>query len=211
MSFRIDQLHRVLYKPRSAFEEIRPEVKPIHGVLLAIVLISMGTLISFGSTGDIQDMMEDAAERGELPEEILQETGMEENMVFQAGNIALAIISGVLIFFVSVVIAGWIASAWDKKEFDIDKNIGLLGYSTILDLITTLILFIVILLVAGSGLTGILAIVVIGLLFFIWELWIKGTGIAVANEVSTVKGMFCWLIATIILGLITGFLAMGFV
>ena len=115
----------------------------------------------------------------------------------------------VVLFFVSVVIAGWVASAWDRKEFKMDKNIALLGYSPLIDLIQSFTLSLTAFFMVDSGLTGLGVIGLFFIIFLVWEIWIKGTGIAVANNTSLLKGIVSWMVAVIIIGLITGLLAVG--
>jgi len=210
MSSGLKQIPRTLYSPRSAFKKIKEDSSVMRGLVIAVVLISLGSLASYGMEGNIEGMMETAVEEGDLSEEAIQ--GMEEDgegTQLTVNQIIMSIPISVIFFLVSIVIAGWIASAWDRKKFEMDKNIAVLGYSPLINLIQSVTLSVTAFLMVNSGLTGLGVIGLIFIIFLVWEIWIKGTGIAVANNTSLLKGVVSWVIAVIIIGLITGLLALG--
>ena len=51
----------------------------------------------------------------------------------------------------------------------------------------------------------------VSVVFFLWQLWVNGMAISVANEVSWLKGAFVYLVATIILGIVVALLSTLFV
>ena len=209
MSFGLKQIPRTLYSPKSAFKKIKKDSSVTTGLLIAIILISLGSLASYGMSGNIERMMETAVEEGQLPEEASQ--GMEEDQetYLTLNQIIMSIPITVVLFLVSIVIAGWMASAWDRKKFKMDKNVAVLGYSPLIDLIQSFTLSLTAFLMIDSGTTGLGIIGLLFIIFLVWEIWIKGTGIAVANNTSLLKGIVSWIVAVIIIGLITFFLALG--
>ncbi len=205
MNFRIDQLHRVLYKPRSAFEDIKSDVTWKNGLIIGIILIALGTLISNGIT---IGMMEDLA--SQLP------ATMQGSFLPTATTTAVTISVGIIVLFITALFGGWIASSWADKELDKEKTVGVIGYSTSLDLVQSIVMSLVMVGVIQSAvnspqqaMTSMGAISILGILFFIWSTWVKGTGIAVANDTTTAKGIVGWLIASIIVMLIVMLLSIA--
>lgn len=212
MKFKYDQLHKILYKPRDAFEKMKPDVTLEEGIIVAAVLLALGTLISFGIiTGTIGETPDTLP--SELQEPISELTGLSA-----VGAIS-SIVMAIIVLFISALFAGWIASSWANKENKPRKTISLIGYSTILDFVQSVIMGIILAVILRSligALTGggatmeppsnlmssLAAVTIIGILFFIWELWVKGTAIAVANDTTTAKGIISWFIATIIIALV---------
>lgn len=216
MNFRIDRLHEVLYKPREAFEDMKPDVGMQDGIIMAVILIAIGSLISYGIMVSVFGSM-----LSNLSPALASTVSMAN-----LSSTVMNIVIGVITLVISALLAGWIAAAWAKKQFNMDKSIALVGYSSILDMVQTVVLAIVLAVVlpgvitqAGistltgqmpAGLASAMGMIgIVGILFFIWGLWIKGTAVAVANETSTAKGIISWFMAAIIIGLIVGLVVTG--
>lgn len=213
MAFRADLLPKVLYKPRSAFEEMKRDVSASDGVIMGVIILAVGSLIGYGIL------------MGAFEEEMSVLPGAAQGTIASATitSTIMGIVIGLIALFVIAAFAGWIAASWANQKFNIEKTIGLVGYSTMIDFLKNIVMALIIVVMIkgliGTGkavatggmgaeqamgqLTGsIIGILVLMLIFFIWELWIKGTAVAVANNSSTAKGVVSWLIAAFIVGLI---------
>lgn len=207
MDLRFDQLPHILYKPRETYEKIRPDVEAKEGILIAVILITLGSLVSYGiMTATFGEML------GELGPELAGVVA-----VFSLSQTVFTIALSVIVLLVVALLAGWMTASWEKTEFNREKSIGLVGYSSVIDMVQTILLAIVIaamvpgVMVEGSvsAATSVFGVIgIIGILFLIWSLWIQGTAVAVANNAETVKGIVSWFVALILVALVVA-LVMG--
>lgn len=198
MNFKLDQLYKVLYKPRSAFEDIKSDTTWKEGLTIGIILIVIGSLVSNGITiGMLGDTV------SQLP------ANTQGSLTPTATSTVVGIVAAIVMLYLTALFGGWIASAWAGNELDKEKTIGVIGYSTSLDVVQSIITSVAMIGVVQvainspeQAMASMGAISILSILFFIWATWVKGTGIAVANDTTTAKGIVGWLVASIIIMLI---------
>lgn len=231
MSFKIDKILKILYNPKEAFEEMKEDVNIAEGIAIAIILIGIGGIISYGlimsSIGGVIDEIPREIDTGEetieVPEEIANFMEQETPLIIGL-IVAIGALISLSVLFITALIAGWITARYEKEKFRLKRTIGLIGYSSVVDLIQTVIIIVIlayflrylatsiiageILKIANIGI-GILAIIPIAIVLFFWELWIKGTAIAVANNSKTIIGMVTWFIVLMVISSIFGSIDIG--
>ncbi len=205
MALRFDVLPQVLYQPKQAFEKIKAGTTAVDGIIMALILMIVAQVIA------------------QLPK--LSNLGSAAGMFTLLGVPALGVIILALIGAVSARIAG------GKK--DARKTIGLIGYVSILSVVLSIISLAVPAALEGlrTSITGYLTASLIGnaaaaattgmglallvvfdvlallVVFAIWALWIYGSAVAAANEVTLGRGVVSYLVAAILVLTLIGVLS----
>lgn len=211
MDFRLSELPKILYKPRESFENINKGVNLSHGVIFLVSMVLLSVLLSLS----IIKLFNISS--SQLPNPIVA-----GSMGLASSSIGIQIALAFFFLLSTTLAAGALTSWWAHKEFRLRSSLKLIGYSSFFDLVkftvATLVFSRIVksiikirggkygLLSTGAmqqiqGLWRVFGIFLI--LFFIWELWIRGTAIAVANDASTVKGIVSWFSAVIVTGTFT--------
>ncbi len=206
MSLNIGILGQVLFSPRKAFESIREQTTMGDGILMYLILSVVGAvigmLVSYLSWGRVVTSSGD---------------------VLGVASWVISLVVGLIIGVIFLVIMGWlsskIAASIGKGVSDVEKTVGMLGYAEIVNLIMGIITSIAVVALMGgmiasvvsSGspsqavqgvLGGAIAILLLGIVGFIWSLYVGGTGIAVANNVSTGAGIAAYFISALIIAVV---------
>ena len=186
MAFDFAVLPQVLYNPREAFESLHRHTTLTEGIIMAIVMTIIAYIISLGT-----------------------------GIVFDAVAIVMAVIIGVVLLLITSVLSAYIAGAMGGKS-DVEKTVGLLGYGTVLTVISAIV-GLVLYFAMGESLSaiatnplamstvalGVIGVaLVLGIVFLLWALWINGTAVAQANRTSFGRGVASYIISVIIYGII---------
>ena len=198
MSINIGVLGQVLYSPMKAFESIVDKTTMMDGIVMYIILALIGAIIG-----------------------IIPVMGMMGPFL---GSLIVSLVIAIVIGAILFVVIGWLSSVLAKAIFkgsgDMEKTVGLLGYSSVVNLVMTLLKMVLtmagIALVAvaitpygtaSAGMTGVgWVIAIIG---FIWTMYVSGSAVAVANKTSLVGGAVSYFIAALIVGIIVAMVLVG--
>jgi hypothetical protein len=212
---RLDILPKVLFKPKEAFVDIHNHTTKIQGIIMVIIITLIQasiTLLFFFNTG-------------------IYSAGYTTPDSSEAFTIIFLMISliGVPLAVVSLYFVGYLSAIFSREigggRNDTDKTIGLLGYGSILTLVMAIIQIALLYLVLGNiandvdtleesaNLFRYLGIVIlVAIIGFIWGLWVNGTAVSVANDISVGQGAVSYFLASLIIGFIFGMIgaAIGF-
>ncbi len=199
MSLNLGVLPQVLTSPKSAFESIKGDTSMKDGVLVYLILTVLGLIVSMAATM--------AAFGGAL--------GTGSYVV----NQIVVLVFGAVGLVLTGIVAAAIAASIGKGTADNDTTVGLLGSSTIVGLVVSIVVTIVGVFIlggvaagaAGSATGGLALGGSIGLIFivaiigFLWSLYVSGTAVSVANNVSLGAGVASYFIAAIVVGFVIAF------
>jgi hypothetical protein len=167
-------------------------------VLFAVLGSIIGGILSYGMLGSI-----------------LTEKGASLAMDKWVIAIVIDIIIGAVFFVIVGFVIAKVAGAIGSKPANVEKTIGLLGYTQVIPFVLGLIASLVVAVtgasmlstsslgtVVGTGLGFLGIIMVLGLLELIWMLLVGGMAISIANEVSWGAGIAAYFIGGLIVAAI---------
>jgi len=205
MTINIGVLGQVLFNPRKAFESIKEQTSMGDGILMYIILNVIGGIIGMVVTY--------AAWGG-----IVTQRGVALGMGNWAVSLIVGLIIGVIVLITVALLASKIAASIGKGKDSLDKTVGFLGYAEVVNLVMGILMAVVMVAIMGNAYStalsgsvqgtagaaiGSLAIIgILGVLAFIWMLYVGGSAVAVANDVSLGAGIVSYFIAALIVGLI---------
>jgi hypothetical protein len=206
-------LFKLLFKPKDTFRELYNHTNAMSGIILVVVFTLISTGYSFAiAAAFFPDLGADAEEQDEdNPFAGLGETPLDNP--FWAGlSFVLGIVSFVLVALLVHVI---VKSSKEALKPDRDKTIGLLGYAYfpgfVIGFLTTPLSLMMTDALAADTEAGafpteacgiLLAFGVIAIIAFIWELWIQGHAVSVANDTTLGMGVVFIFISGIIIGIV---------
>ena len=209
---RLDLLFKILFWPKKAFRELYHQTTLREGIIIFILITIFSALVNF-----VNQLLLPAAMFGTYNSYNSFNTG---SSVFQYIIPFIALPLGLLMLYLT----GWLSAKFSKsigRGFgDVDKTIGLFGYAAIVGLVIGLIQLLMIggMILArgpisedygGSALTSGNTFVFMAFMFiliilsFFWGLYVYGSAISVANDVSLGEGMVSYFIASLIIGIIS--------
>lgn len=216
---RFNALPKILFKPKEAFVEIYHNTGISQGIMVAIIICVLSSLISYG-VGALSGYY-----YGGLGGGYYYYSGQFTTSTILSLTFGLAI--GIPLSIVSLLATGWLsaklAKAIGKGRDDVGKTIGFFGYATVMSLVISALIAILI----ASGVMsayyspepgalppgfflGLAIMVIIAIIGLIWGLWVNGTATSVANDVSVGVGVVSYFLAAIIIGIIvTGIVAVA--
>jgi len=192
MGLNFGVLPNVLFKPQEAFKSLDASVA--DGVIMAAILTIVAGIV--GSLATLSAL----------------------NIMGLVVRPILAIIGVLLGGFLSA----FIAKLLFKGSGNGAKTVGFLGYASVLGVIQAVVFLVLGVLGMGAmagdammdpsatmgAVTGALGVAaIVGLVFFLWSLWIGGNAVASANGVSFWKGLISNIIAAFIVAFIVGIIA----
>ena len=192
---RWDKIFNVLFAPVETFREIYHDTTKMQGIIVTtfFTILSVALSLFFYSTFGFY------------------ETGMgvSDNdsgflwffIIITAITIPLAIVGLYLSGYFSAMIAGGMGGFKNP-----DKTIGLVGYGVIVSFIMGTIQLSVLSVVTdpnpevydSSYGASIGIAIVFGIISFIWSLWVNGSAVSVANDVSLGKGVLSYFLGLIL-------------
>lgn len=186
MSLNFGILPKMLFKPREAFSQL--QATATDGIILIVLfsIISQGINFALGTAIELSTI--------------------------------LSSISHIVAFIVIAWLVAALVKRLDKGTGDFGATLGLMGYTTFLAFIFLIIIDIIGLAGISVGVNaaslsgnptalasaGIVA-GIIGVVYFVWSLWLVSTAISVANKISTWNALGTYLLLAVIIGLIEGF------
>ena len=202
MGVNIGAAFEVLYSPRKALESVKDSANMREGIILFVLFAVLGSIIggilSFGMLGAI------VTEKG-------ASLAMDKWIIALVMDIIIGAVFFVIVGFIIAKVAGAIGS----KPANVERTIGLLGYTQVIPFVLGLIASVVIAVmgasifstsslgvVIGTGLSFLGIVMVLGLLELIWMLLVGGMAISIANEVSWGAGMAAYIVGGLIIAAI---------
>lgn len=202
MGVNIGAAVEVLYSPRKALESVKDGAKMSDGIILFVLFAVLGSIIggllSYGVIGTI-----------------VTSNGMSMSIGSWAVSMVLDIILGVVMFLIVGFVIAKIAGAIGSKPANVERTIGLLGYTQVIPFVLGLIASLVVAVTGasiistsslgvavGTGLGFLGIIFVLGLLELIWMLLVGGMAISIANEVSWGAGIAAYIVGGLIIAAI---------
>ncbi len=207
-------LFRLLIKPKETFRELYNHTNATSGIMLVIVFSLISTGYSFAiAAAFFPDVGADAGEEEgeENPLAGLGETQLDSPFWAVLGFV-LSVVSFLL---VAVLVHVIVKNSKEALKPDRDKTIGLLGYAYfpgfVTGFLTTPLSLMMTDAMAAETDAGafpeeacgiLLALGIISVIVFIWELWIQGHAVSVANDTTLGMGVVFVFIAGIIIGMV---------
>jgi len=199
MALSLAALMTVVLYPKSTFKAIKDRTSMLDGIILYIILTSLSFIITII-----------------LPMRTL--SGVSSELII---GFFLGLIIGSIILIIMAFLAAKIATLLSKKgSYNLGKTVGFIGYGHAVSVVMSAI-FILILSFAVSS-TSISSprtfipnmTIVLGLIGFIWSVYVNGSGVSIANEVGLGVGIISYLIVAIImilvlLGILAAILSIG--
>ncbi len=187
MSLNFGILGQVLFSPRKAFESVKGKTTIMDGILLYLIFAVLASVISLvlGGTSVV--------------------------------SMVISLVIGIVIFLLVSFLAMKLSAAIGKGKESLDETIGFLGYTSVIDLIMGVIMALLMMAFVGSAInattvSGALGAVataatlalIIGIVALIWKLYVGGTAVSVANNVSLGAGIAAYFISWLIVSLVIG-------
>jgi hypothetical protein len=199
---RLDILPKVLFKPREAFVDIHNHTTKVQGIIMVIIITliqSSITFMFFFNTGIYDSGFS-------TPD---SEDSFNNIFIFTS-------VIGIPLAVLSLVLMGYLSALFSHEIFhgrkDSDKTIGLLGYGTIVTFVMAMIQIALLYLLIEDILNNVDTFEESGTLFlyfgivitmtiigFIWSLWVNGTAVSIANDITIGQGIITYFISWIII------------
>jgi hypothetical protein len=182
MAINFGILPKMLFKPREAFAQV--QATATDGIILIVLFTIIGKGLNYALGGTLE---------------------------------IVGSISNIIAFIIVAWLVAVIAKRFDKGKGDFGATLGLLGYTTFLGLVFAIVISILTIggIVAAGGVEGIVGnpaaiagagilIAIIALVYFAWSLWLVGTAVSVANDISVWNAVGTYIVAAIVVGLVEG-------
>lgn len=210
---RFDALPKILFKPKEAFAEIYHNTGISQGIIVGIIIYVISILISYSAS-----TMSGSPYAG---------LGGRYYLEQSSALPLLGLAMGIPLSIVSLLAMGWLsaklAKAIGEGRGDVGKTIGFFGYATVVSLVIGIINSALIasrvikfypageyeLYELAPFLLGMAILSLVGIISFIWSLWVNGTATSVANDVSVGIGVVSYFLAVIIIGVIIVGISIG--
>ena len=186
MGFNFSALPGVLTKPKQAFKDLGPQTMK-EGAILAALFSIVASAIS----------------------------GVVGGQMNVVGWVVGAVVAAIIL-----VATGWLAAMLAKMVFHGSGNtrntVGYLGYGSFLGVVSAIVGAVLGMMGLGmmgsvtpanamamaGGALGVAAIV--GLVFFLWSLYINGAAVGTANGIRLIFGAISFFVAALIVGIVVG-------
>jgi len=197
MTLNLGVLPNVLFSPKTAFESIKDKTTMGDGILMYILISAisfiLSSLITLATLGSI-----------------VSPAGAAYEMTVAIVGFIVGLVIGIIFMIIIALVAAKIATALTKGNYSLDKTVGFLGYAQIVGLIMSIVIILLIITMGnsaigpGGGMSASAAgtIGILGIVTFIWQLYVNGAAVAVANDVGLGIGIVSYFIAALIIGLI---------
>ncbi len=206
-------MFKVLVWPKKAFAELYHQTTLREGIIIFILITIFSAIVNLAS----QLLLPTALFGGYST---LGSFNSEVGIYLYIAPI-IAIPLGLLMLYLT----GWLSAKFTKsigRGFgDVEKTIGFFGYAAVVGLVVGIIQLIMIgaiILARGpipesadepmgafENMFAILAfMLIIGVISFIWSLYVYGSAVSVANDVSLGEGVVSYFLASLIIGMIVG-------
>ena len=201
MALDLGVLPKVLFSPKAAFESIKDKTSMGDGIIMYLILGIVSFIISAIIT---------IAAFGTM----VSPGGAAFGTGWAIVGLVIGLVVGIVFLIIVALLAAKIATALTKGNYNMEKTVGFLGYGEIVGLVMGVLISLVMVGVGYSlvsvGPGGIPAanmsalgiISMLGIMAFIWQLYVNGAGVAVANDVGLGIGIVSYFVAALIIGLI---------
>lgn len=210
MTLDLGVLPKVLFSPRAAFESIKDKTNMGDGIIMYLILGIVSFIISAIIT---------MAAFGTM----VSPGGAAFGIGWAIVGLVIGLVIGIVFLIIIALLAAKIATALTKGNYNMDKTVGFLGYGEIVGLVMGVLISLVMVgigfnfasvdpnSVPAVNMGALGALSILGIIAFIWQLYVNGTGVAVANDVGTGIGIVSYFIAALIIGLIVAAIAVAII
>jgi hypothetical protein len=199
---------RVLFSPKSAFLDLYNHTTKMQGIVVTIIFTTILAVLNIAIA-----MMRG----GFLGISQIFSTGNYSNLNYMYTMTILSVPLAIVGLYLSGYFSAIFSKSIGQGRGDVDKTIGLLGYGVILTFFIGIIQIAVFSTMPSFDFDGnffeensevffqlIGVLLIFGMIGFIWGLWVNGTAVSVANDISVGWGIVNYFLGSLVAGLIIG-------